>query len=162
MEYYRAVVDLNREPDDIAPKNPDGVVKSHTCYNVVAYKPSCLPEEALKEILLDRFYFPNHEKLQACLRRSDTKMDVDYHSMAAVSPPIESDAGTPRPLICLGNLGDANGELGFPHNRITYPPGILGFMRDEFARFFQHKDNDRIADLSTKVWEVLEATVGSL
>ena len=30
MEYYRAVVDLNRAPDDIAPANPDGVIKSHT------------------------------------------------------------------------------------------------------------------------------------
>ena len=36
MEYYRAVVDLNRQPDDIAPKNPDGVIKSHTCWNVNA------------------------------------------------------------------------------------------------------------------------------
>ena len=39
MEYYRAVVDLNRAPDDSAPENKDGVIKSHTCYDVEVYRP---------------------------------------------------------------------------------------------------------------------------
>jgi formiminoglutamase len=28
----RAFVDLNRAPDDLPPKNPDGIIKSMTCY----------------------------------------------------------------------------------------------------------------------------------
>jgi formiminoglutamase len=140
MEYYRAVIDLNRAPDDIAPKNPDGVVKSHTCYNVEVYRPGCLPDEAQKQTLLDRYYYPYHRTLARALRRDDVRMGVDCHSMAAVSPPIESDAGTARPLICLGNLGDAQGELTEPFNRVTCPPEMILFVADEFSRVFAHED----------------------
>ena len=65
MEQYRAVVDLNRAPDDIAPRNKDGVIKSHTCYDIEVYQPGALPDDALKKVLLDRYYYPYHEKLQA-------------------------------------------------------------------------------------------------
>lgn len=140
MEYYRAVVDLNRQPDDIAPRNPDGVIKSHTCYNVEVYKPGRLPDENLKKILLEKYYFPYHKSLQECLKREDIRMGVDCHSMAAVSPPIEDDIGAPRPLICLGNLGDKNGGIGLPHNRISCSTEMLTYLRDEFNHIFQHED----------------------
>jgi len=140
MEYYRAVIDLNRAPDDIAPKNPDGVVKSHTCYNVEVYKPDCLPDEELKQALLDRYYHPYHRELARATKRDDIRMGVDCHSMAAVSPPIEADAGTARPLICLGNLGDAEGEPVEPFNRVTCSPEMMRFVRDEFAQAFEHED----------------------
>lgn len=142
MEYYRAVVDLNRQPDDIAPQNPDGVIKSLTCYNVDVYKKNKFPDEHLKKILLDKYYFPYHQFLQDCLKRKDIKMGVDCHSMAAVSPPIEGDTREPRPLICLGNLGDAEGNIGERHHRITCEPGMLKFMRDEFINVFLHEDVD--------------------
>ncbi len=142
MEYYRAVVDLNRRPDDIAPANPDGVIKSHTCYNVEVYRPGCLPDEALKKVLLDRYYYPYHDRLARAMAAEDIRMGVDCHSMAAVSPPIEKDAGTARPLICLGNLGDAEGRVGEPFNRITCPPEMIRFMVEEFTRAFGHEDVD--------------------
>jgi len=142
MEYYRAVVDLNRAPDDIAPANPDGVIKSHTCYEVEVYRPGCLPDEELKQVLLDRYYHPYHRALSEALRRDDVRMGVDCHSMAAVSPPIEEDAGTARPLICLGNLGDAEGEVTEPFNRVTCPPEMIRFVADEFARVMAHEDVD--------------------
>jgi formiminoglutamase len=142
MEYYRAVVDLNRQPDDIAPQNPDGVIKSHTCYNVEVYKSGCFPDEQLKNELLQKYYFPYHQHLQECLKRDDIKMGVDCHSMAAVSPPIEDDIGTPRPIICLGNLGDKNGSIGSRYNRITCSTDMLVFLRDEFKNAFQHEDVD--------------------
>ncbi len=140
MEYYRAVIDLNRRPDDIAPANPDGVVKSHTCYNVEVYKPGLLPDEDLKKTLLDRYYHPYHALLDEGMGRQGVRMGVDCHSMAAVSPPIEADAGTPRPLICLGNLGDAQGNVCEPFNRITCPPEMILFMRDEFSKVFKNED----------------------
>jgi formiminoglutamase len=140
MEYYRAVVDLNRAPDDIAPKNKDGVIKSHTCYEVEVYKPGCLPDDRLKQQLLERYYQPYHRRLQAWLEREDLRMGVDCHSMAAVSPPIEADAGTARPLICLGNLGDATGKVTPPYDRITCSTEMIRFVRDEFDRALRHED----------------------
>ena len=50
MEYFRAAVDLNRAPDDAAPKNPDGVIKSHTCYDIPVYRNGELPDDALKDV----------------------------------------------------------------------------------------------------------------
>ncbi len=140
MEYYRAVIDLNRAPDDIAPKNKDGVVKSHTCWDVEVYKPGMLPDEDLKQELLKKYYFPYHEKLKEAILKDGIRMGVDCHSMAAESPPIEADAGTARPLICLGNLGDGNGEICEPFNRVTCPPAMIQFMADEFTKIFQHED----------------------
>jgi formiminoglutamase len=140
MEQYRAVVDLNRAPDDIAPKNKDGVIKSHTCYDVEVYKPGALPGEELKQRLLERYYYPYHRQLEAWLAREDVKFGVDCHSMAALSPPIEADAGTPRPLICLGNLGDAGGEVTPEFDRITCSVEMVNFMQEEFAAAFQHED----------------------
>ena len=140
MEFYRAVVDLNRAPDDIAPANPDGVIKSHTCYNVEVYRPGCFPDEALRQELLDRYYFPYHRALAEALERNDVRLGVDCHSMAAVSPPIEADAGTPRPLICVGNLGDAAGEPCEPFNRLSCPPEIILFVAEEFERVLAHED----------------------
>ena len=142
MEYYRAVIDLNRREDDIAPENPDGVVKSHTCYNVEVYEPGRFPEPDLQETLLRRYYRPFHRDLDRIMQRQDLKLGVDCHSMAAVSPPIEKDAGTPRPLICLGNLGDAEGLPCEPFGRITAPPELLLFMRDEFRQVLAHEDVD--------------------
>jgi formiminoglutamase len=140
MEYYRAVIDLNRAPDDIAPENPDGVIKSHTCYNVEVYRPGCLPDAELKQTLLDKYYYPYHDALREAINRDDVRVGVDCHSMAAVSPPIEKDAGTARPLICLGNLGDAQGQPTEPFNRLTCPAEMILFVAEEFNRVFQHED----------------------
>jgi formiminoglutamase len=150
MEYYRAVIDLNRREDDIAPKNPDGVIKSYTCYNVEVYKPGCLPGPDLQQVLLHRYYRPYHSDLNKVLQRRDLKLGVDCHSMAAVSPPIEKDAGTSRPLICLGNLGDSEGLPCEPFRRITAPPELVLFMRDEFRKVFAHEDVDlEVPDVAT-------------
>lgn len=140
MEYYRAVVDLNRAPDDIAPENPDGVVKSHTCWNVPVYKPGSLPDQTLKNILLDKYYFPYHKALKEHANKPNIRLVVDCHSMAAKSPPIEADADTVRPLICLGNLGDENGEIEPVFNRVTCDPELIRFMAEEFRIVFRHED----------------------
>lgn len=140
MEYYRAVVDLNRAPDDIAPQNPDGVVKSHTCWDVPVYRAGALPDDELKRVLLDRYYYPYHERIEHYMNDSRIRLVVDCHSMAAASPPIEEDAGTVRPLICLGNLGDEDGEVEPVFERVTCDPGIMKFMAEEFEIVFRHED----------------------
>jgi formiminoglutamase len=142
MEVYRAVVDLNRAPDDVPPRNRDGVIKSHTCFDVEVYRPGSLPDEKLQKLLLDRYYHPYHRRLQSWLGRDDLRMGVDCHSMVAVAPPIEEDAGTPRPLICLGNLGDAAGETVPEVGRATCSAEMLRFVGDEFERALRHEDVD--------------------
>lgn len=141
MEYYRAAVDLNRAPDDMAPENPDGLIKSHTCYNVEVYKNGIIPDKNLKKILIDKYYHPYHKFLEDSSKRSEIKMGVDCHSMAAVTPPIGGgDAGKARSLICLGNLGDENGMICPPHNHLSCNTELINFVKDEFLKVFQHED----------------------
>jgi formiminoglutamase len=51
MPIARAIVDVNRAPDDRAPKNPDGVVKAVTVNGTSVYKEGMLPDDALIEEL---------------------------------------------------------------------------------------------------------------
>ena len=74
-------------------------------------------------------------------KRGDIKLGVDCHSMAAVTPPIGGKtAGTPRALICLGNLGDINGEVCLPQNRLSCDTELIDFAKAEFINIFQHEN----------------------
>jgi N-formylglutamate amidohydrolase len=93
----RAIVDLNRAEDD---RRPDGVVKTHTCWNVPVYQP--FPPEDVIEQLLDLYYRPYHGRLQD-LARPGVQLGVDLHTMAASGPPVGPDPGAQRPRVCLSN-----------------------------------------------------------
>jgi len=96
-EIARAFVDLNRAEDDLG---KDGVVKTHTCWNVPVYERP-LPT-GLVEILLARYHRPFHARLSA-LAGAGVVLGVDCHTMAAAGPPVGPDAGAERPQVCLGN-----------------------------------------------------------
>ncbi len=98
----RAFVDLNRAPDDLPPKNPDGVVKTKTCYGVRIYKKPLSKE--LIEILLNKYYYPYHNLIKQVIRSKKIDIAFDCHSMAAIAPQISPDVGQERPTICLGNV----------------------------------------------------------
>ena len=93
----RAIVDLNRAEDD---RSPDGVVKTHTCWNVPVYR-EFLPDSLVEE-LLDRYYRPYHVRLRE-LSQSGVKLGVDLHTMASHGPPVGPDPGVERPWVCLSN-----------------------------------------------------------
>jgi N-formylglutamate amidohydrolase len=93
----RAIVDLNRAEDD---RRPDGVVKTHTCWNVPVYRE--LPPEQLVQRLLDRYYRPYHARLSE-LAGTGVRLGVDLHTMAATGPPVGPDPGRERPWVCLSN-----------------------------------------------------------
>ena len=93
----RAVVDLNRAVDD---RRPDGVVKTHTCWNVPVYRP--FPPEDVIASLLDRYYHPYHAELTR-LAGPRVRLGVDCHTMAASGPPIGPDPGAERPQACVSN-----------------------------------------------------------
>ena len=103
VEYFvttdigRAFVDLNRAEDDI---RKDGVVKTHTCWDVPIYAEPLTP--ALIETLLENYHRPYHRRLTALAARNMV-LGVDCHTMAAQGPPVGPDPGVERPQVCLGN-----------------------------------------------------------
>jgi formiminoglutamase len=94
----RAVIDLNRAPDDIG---GDGVIKSHTCWNVPVY--SKFPDESLVATLLECYYLPYHVKLTSGAHNKNIMLGLDCHTMSAIGPPIGPDPGRERPLVCISN-----------------------------------------------------------
>ena len=93
----RAIVDLNRAEEDF---RKDGVIKTHTCWDVPVY--SEYPPPELIETLLERYHRPYHRRLTE-LAASGVRMGIDCHTMAAEGPPVGPDQGQPRPPACLGD-----------------------------------------------------------
>lgn len=102
-EIARAFVDLNRAPDDRPPANPDGVVKTATCYNEPIYKDGQGPSPELTERLLAGYYVPYHQRLREAALDPDLRLALDCHSMAATAPDVAPDKDGERPLFCLSN-----------------------------------------------------------
>lgn len=94
----RAIVDLNRAEDD---RRRDGVVKTHTCWNVPVYSEP--PSGSLIKALLENHYYPYHERLGDLGRVGSSRLGIDCHTMAAKGPPVGPDPGKERPWICLSN-----------------------------------------------------------
>lgn len=115
----RAIVDLNRAEDD---RRADGVVKTHTCWDVPVYEE--LPPPDVIEQLLGLYYRPYHAKLRR-VSRGGLLLAADCHTMAAVGPPIGPDPGETRPAVCLS---DGNGA--------TLPAGWMEMLADCFRQAF--------------------------
>jgi N-formylglutamate deformylase len=95
----RAIVDLNREEAD---RSRDGVIKTHTCWNVPVYHRP--PSSDQVEQLLREYHRPYHAELSR-FAMADVILAVDCHTMAAAAPPMAPDPGRKRPPVCLGDLG---------------------------------------------------------
>ena len=106
----RMIVDLNRPPYHLPPKHPDGVVKQRTVQGTPVFKGGVVPEITLIHQLLMAHYFPYHADLDRLLDPARIALGLDCHSMLPEGPPTHRDAGRPRPLVCLGNNGDAEGN----------------------------------------------------
>ena len=104
----RAVVDLNRAPDDRPPKNPDGVVKTQTAYGAPVYFSDRAPQAAAIADLLGRYYDPYHDALARAVDHHRLAVGIDCHSMASEGPPTARDAGQPRPLFCISDREGAS------------------------------------------------------
>ncbi|MFW6290117.1 MAG: N-formylglutamate amidohydrolase [Mariniphaga sp.] len=102
-DVLRAIVDPNRPPDDLPPANPDGVVKSHTCYNKKIYQDGWHKDAHLIDQLLTTYYDAYHQRIQKEIQRDDIRIAFDCHSMASEAPDIAPDPGKKRPVINLGN-----------------------------------------------------------
>lgn len=119
----RAIIDLNRAADDRPPQNPDGVVKTVTVDGDPVWKdPGGLDAEQV-EFLLHQYYYPYHKHLALASEKRGIKLGLDCHTMLEVAPQSSSCPGEKRPLVCLSNRGDENGEeLDDP---LTAPPDLI-------------------------------------
>lgn len=101
----RAFVDLSRAVSELPPENPDGVIKSHTCFGKIIYKRNRQPDISEIPLLLKKYYQPYHRQLQDITQRKGNTIEIclDCHSMAEKGPAISPDRGRERPLFCLGN-----------------------------------------------------------
>lgn len=103
----RAFVDVNRKESDLS---VDGVVKTHTCWNIPVYK-SPLSPIVIKQ-LLDRYYVPYHTQLTNSTGK-DIMLAIDCHTMASSGPPVGPDPGLSRPMVCLSNADGTCSEEWF-------------------------------------------------
>jgi len=115
----RAFVDLNRPESD---RRPDGVVKTHTCWNQPVYRQP-LPE-SLIQALLKNYYYPYHQQLRKISKQTQFQLALDCHTMAAIGPPVGPDPGQERPWVCLS------------HAEGTCPDVWLETMADCFREAF--------------------------
>lgn len=100
----RAFVDLNRSPDDLPPKNPDGVIKSSTCYQKPIYVKGKEPDKKMIEKLLQSYYFTYHNQLIQACQDKEVVLALDCHSMASTAPNISPDGEhKKRPKFCISN-----------------------------------------------------------
>lgn len=101
----RTFVDQSRSTDDLPPENPDGVIKSHTCFGKKIYKDDQQPINLEIKSLLTKYYQPFHNELQETIEtnKNSLKICLDCHTMAEKGPTISPDPGKKRPTFCLGN-----------------------------------------------------------
>jgi len=132
----RMVVDLNRPPLPLPGKDPDGIIKVRTIDGKDVYREGQFPDMALVHRLLMTWYFPYHQRVDELIDAHPVRIAFDCHSMLPVGSCGQSDAGKPRPLICLGNNGD---RYGRPRKGsiATCPAAWIGALaetfRDEFS-----------------------------
>jgi N-formylglutamate deformylase len=106
----RMVVDLNRPPLPLPPRDPDGIIKVRTIDGKTVWRNGELPDIGLIHRLLMAYYFPYHQRIDELIDRHRIRIAFDCHSMLPVGSGGQKDAGRERPLVCLGNNGDRRGR----------------------------------------------------
>jgi N-formylglutamate deformylase len=135
----RMVIDLNRPPLPLPLKDPDGIIKVRTIDGREVYLPGHLPDLQFIHRLMMKWYFPYHQRIDELIDRYPVRIAFDCHSMLPYGSPEQIDAGKCRPLICLGNYGDLNGQAK-PGSIITCPADWINRLADEFRKEFSGSD----------------------
>ena len=103
FDVARALIDVNRAPDDLPSRNSDGVLKTVSIFNNPVYHNGQVPEDSEIYFLLAKYYEPYHAAIREALTNPSILFAFDCHSMESIGPPVARDAGSKRPLFCLGN-----------------------------------------------------------
>ncbi len=131
----RMVVDLNRPPLPVPPKDPDGIIKTRTIDCRPVYREGRFPDMQLIHRLLLAHYFPYHQRIDELLDSHAIRIAFDCHSMLPYGSPGQKDAGRTRPLICLGNNGDRRGRAR-KGSLATCPPEWMACLAESFRSGF--------------------------
>ena len=120
MPIARALIDVNRPIEWLS--KADGPIKSQTSYGEEIYKEP-LTDEMIQH-LLDKYWLPYHHQMEEAIQEhaQTVRLLVDGHNMAQYGPSAYRDAGVERPLICVANMGDANGEIKPERGWTMCPP----------------------------------------
>jgi N-formylglutamate amidohydrolase len=116
----RAILDMNRPVND---RSKDGIVKTHTCWDVPVYRR--FPSEETVGSLIGKHHIPYHVRLSQV--PTGIQLGVDCHTMAAKAPPIARDPGANRPILCISNGGS------------TCPENWINGMAACFEEVFKEK-----------------------
>ncbi len=103
FDIARALIDVNRAKNDLPPTNPDGAIKTVSIFNSPVFHNGQEPGIDDVALLLTTYYEPYHGAIQKALENTKILFAFDCHSMEAIGPPVAKDAGSRRPLFCLGN-----------------------------------------------------------
>ena len=106
----RAIIDVNRAPDELPPVHKDGVIKVLSSYGKPTFSPGKTPAAGLSQQLLQRYYHPYHAALRRQLQTGPAKLGLDCHAMEPIGPPHGRGAGKPRPLFCLSNVNGKSAD----------------------------------------------------
>ncbi|HUT38255.1 MAG TPA: N-formylglutamate amidohydrolase [Methanoregula sp.] len=132
----RMVVDLNRPPLPLPPRDPDGIIKVRTIDGKNVYRPGLLPDMHLIHHLLKTHYFPYHQRIDELIDRQPVRIAFDCHSMLPFGSVKQKDAGKSRPLICLGNNGDQRGRArkgSIATCSVEWITTLAGVFKEEFS-----------------------------
>ena len=124
--FSRFAVDLNRGREE---DGPDGVIRPWDFDKRPFYAPGEEPDAAERERRLAAYWDPYHRALAERLARGDARMLWDGHSLSGTGPALGPDQGRRRPLLCLGNHGDAEGNP-LPDRPPTFSPAAMRGLRD--------------------------------
>ena len=132
----RMVVDINRPPLPLPPRDPDGIIKVRTIDGRNVYRPGRMPDMNLIHHLLKTHYFPYHQRIDELIDRQPVRIAFDCHSMLPYGSAEQKDAGKSRPLICLGNNGDRRGRArkgSIATCSVELITTLAGVFREEFS-----------------------------
>ena len=134
MPIARVLIDANRPPDSL--DNPDGAVKSQTSYGDSIYAKALGRDE--QQRLLGEEWQPFHASLDAALRghAGDARLFLDCHNMAQHGPSAYGDPGQVRPLLCIANFGDANGDFVAANGPLSAPAEFVRQIGEIAAGIF--------------------------
>ncbi len=146
--YSRFAVDLNRSRDE---SGPNGAIKSVDFQLRPLYSPDYRIDAAERERRLQAYYDPYHRAIENRLAGGGIRFLMDGHSLTGRGPAMGPDEGRPRPALCLGNFGDADGEA-INENPVSLHPPLARQIRDYASKLlgetFPHWDRNSLALLN--------------
>jgi N-formylglutamate deformylase len=73
----RMIIDLNRPPLPLPPKDPDGIIKRRTIDGNEVYRPGMVPDMGRIHRLMVAHYFPYHQRIDELIDRHQVRVAFD-------------------------------------------------------------------------------------